>query len=156
VSRTRAALLRGRDDDNRRALPAAGPCSEESELRPPAQVLLMGKSGSGKVQSTLRLSSSCVPLGAWQISRALLLLLLSLFLCSARVTPEPPTARSPLPGRIHRYVTDEARWLAPPCQTSMRNVIFQNTLPSLTHRLGATIDVEQSHQVRQPTFDSTA
>ena len=44
--------------------------------------------------------------------------------------------------------TDEARWLAPVCQTSMRNVIFQNTLPSLTHRLGATIDVEQSHQVR--------
>jgi len=31
-------------------------------------------------------------------------------------------------------------------KTSMRNVIFQNTLPSLTHRLGATIDVEQSHQ----------
>ena len=34
----------------------------------------------------------------------------------------------------------------------MRNVIFQNTLPSLTHRLGATIDVEQSHQVRELTF----
>ncbi|KAG8751168.1 GTP-binding protein gtr1 [Serendipita sp. 396] len=31
-------------------------------------------------------------------------------------------------------------------KTSMRSVIFQNTLPSLTHRLGATIDVEQSHQ----------
>lgn len=28
----------------------------------------------------------------------------------------------------------------------MRSVIFQNVLPSLTHRLGATIDVEQSHQ----------
>lgn len=31
-------------------------------------------------------------------------------------------------------------------KTSMRSVIFQNALPSLTHRLGATIDVEQSHQ----------
>lgn len=31
-------------------------------------------------------------------------------------------------------------------KTSMRSIIFQNTLPSLTSRLGATIEVEQSHQ----------